>query len=112
VALHWEVEQTEWANGSVKYREPLEKPYERSLSIDVMDGSMHAKTKHVASLLARAMSIAPAVVVQLMATFNNAQHIEKVPTYTMRHNFPPPFNSPAANTTAVLNSKSHVAPRR
>jgi hypothetical protein len=107
VALHWEAEQTEWANGS------LEKPHEKSLSIDVMDGSMHAKTQHVASLLllARAMSIAPAVVVQWqLSTMHSI--LEKVPTYTMRHNFPPPFNSPAANTTAVLNSKSHVAPRR
>jgi hypothetical protein len=88
----------------------LEEAHEKSLSIDAFDGSMHAKTQHVASLLllARAMSIAPAVVV----VFYNAQHIEKLPTYTMRHNFPPPFNSPAANTTAVLNSKSHVAPRR
>jgi hypothetical protein len=91
----------------------LEEPHEKSLSIDAFDGSMHAKTQHVASLLllARAMSIAPAVVVQWqLSTMHSI--LEKVPTYTMRHNFPPPFNSPAANTTAVLNSKSHVAPRR
>jgi hypothetical protein len=72
---------------------------------------MHAKTQHVASLLllARAMSIAPAVVV----VFYNAQQTAKQTTnlYDIL-NFPPPFNSPAANTTAVLNSKSHVAPRR
>jgi hypothetical protein len=60
----------------------LEEPHEKSLSIDAFDGSMHAKTRHVASLLARATSIAPAVVVQWQLSTTHSRRQSRLLTYT------------------------------
>lgn len=73
---------------------------------------MHAKTQHVASLLARATSIVPAVVAQ----WQLQQRTADLRKYTMRQLFHRHSTQPAVNSSAVLNNSKSlvccVAPRR